>query len=499
MNISYKKLALILIFISTLIRIFFASQLEFGNDEVYYWLYAKYPAISHFDHPAFVGFFIKFFTLNLYFDSELAIRLAAIIPASCNMYVLFLIGKFLKNEFAGFMSVLLYNLSIYGFIISGTFILPDAPLLFFWLLSFYFLLQSLPDNPSKETNKLLMLGFFCMGCAIYSKYQAVYLIFGTLTYVLIFNRKWLKSTFFYLGFIFPIIAVGLIFYWNYQNDFISYTFHNDRVSLFSLSFNKDSFLREIVGQVVYNNPYIFVMIVVMMIAIIKKKFTVVKKQLWMFLLFAFPLIFTTIYLSISRDTLPHWSGISYITLLPLLALFLEGRKNIAKKLTIGLGVFALILFVLTLEINNGFILSTAKDKKPELIGRKDAIMDLYGWQQASEKVTKIIQEKDLNKLPIISDNWFPAAHIDYYIAKPNDMLVYGKGNLQQLHKYYWINKELPKLNDKEVLYITDSRNYKHPKDAFKKDNYRDTLLAVIPILRNKKIVKNVFLFKLIKE
>jgi len=499
MNISYQKATVVLIIISTLIRVFFANQLEFGNDEVYYWLYAKYPAISHFDHPAFVGFFIQFFTLNLYFDSELAIRLAAIIPASCNMYLLFLLGKHLKNELVGFLSVLLYNLSIYGFVISGIFILPDAPLLFFWLLSFYFLFRSLPEEPSKETNKLLLLGFFCMGCALYSKYQAVYLLFGTLAYVLIFNKKWLKSVFFYIGFIFPLMAIGLIFYWNYQNDFISYRFHNNRVSLFSFSFNKDSFLREIVGQIVYNNPYVFVMIFIMMIAIIKKKFIIVKKQLRMFFLFAFPLVFTTIYLSISRDTLPHWSGVSYITLLPLLALFLEGRKNIAKKLTIGLGVFTLILFVLTLEINNGFMLEADIDKKPELIGRKDAIMDLYGWQQTSEKISKIIQQENLNQLPIISDHWFPAAHIDYYIAKPNDMLVYGKGDLQQLHKYYWINKVSPKLNDKKVLYITDSRNYKHPKEAFKKDNYQDTLLTVIPILRSKKTVKNVFLYQLTKD
>ncbi|WP_438973013.1 ArnT family glycosyltransferase [Polaribacter sp.] len=499
MNISYKKLVLGLLFFSTLIRIFLATQLEFGNDEVYYWLYAKYPAISHFDHPPFVGFFIQFFTLNLYFDSELAIRLAAIIPASCNMYLLFLIGKFLKNDLVGLLSVLLYNLSIYGFVISGMFILPDAPLLFFWLLGFYFLIQSLPEQPTKHTRKLLLLGFLCIGCAIYSKYQAIYLVIGTVAYVFLFNRKWLKNIVFYLGFIFPIIAIGLIFYWNYQNDFISYTFHNDRVSLFSFSFNKDSFLREVLGQIVYNNPYIFVMIILMIIAIIKKKFLVAKMQLWMFLVFALPLIFTTIYLSISRDTLPHWSGVSYITLLPILAFFLEKRKNIAKKITVGLGVFILLLLALTFEINNGFLLPKNKETKPELIGRNDAIMDLYGWQQASEKIAKIIQEKGLEKLPIISDNWYPAAHIDYYIAQPNDMLLYGKGELPQLHKYYWVNKELPKLNHKKVFYITDSRNYKDPRELFKSDNYQDSLIITIPILRNKKTVKNIFFYQLSKN
>ena len=148
MRLSYQKSVFLLILISTFFRVFIASQLEFGNDEVYYWLYAKYPAISHFDHPPFVGFFIQFFTFNLTFDSELVIRLAAIIPASINLVILFLIGKQIKNEKTGFISVVLYNLNIYGLIISGTFILPDAPMLFFWLLSFYLFLQVLPSVPS---------------------------------------------------------------------------------------------------------------------------------------------------------------------------------------------------------------------------------------------------------------------------------------------------------------------------------------------------------------
>ena len=80
-----------------MLRLFLAGNLEFGNDEVYYWLYAKYPDLSHFDHPPMVGFFIQFFTGNLYFDSEFFIRLAAIIPTSINMYVVFLIGSYIKS------------------------------------------------------------------------------------------------------------------------------------------------------------------------------------------------------------------------------------------------------------------------------------------------------------------------------------------------------------------------------------------------------------------
>ncbi len=494
MNISFRKSAILLILISTLVRLFWANQLEFGNDEVYYWLYAKYPDLSHFDHPPFVGFFIQFFTFDLFFDSELAIRLAAIVPASINMYVLFLIGKRIKNEKTGFISVLLYNLSIYGLVISGTFILPDAPMLFFWLLSFYFLLQVLPYQPSKENRLKLWVAFFFIACAIYSKYQAVFLLFGVVIYVLLFNKKWLKEWGFYLSFLLPLIAVFLIFYWNYKNDFISYKFHNNRVSLFSLSFNKDSFLREVLGQMLYNNPYIFISLIVMLIAFFKKRLIIDVRLVYFFLTFSVPLIFTTVYLSLFKDTLPHWSGVSYMILLPVLAFYLSNKINIIKKLTIGLLSLVLFISFFSFEINKGWILPVKNASNKEKQGRKDVFNDMYGWKQAGDKIKEIVKTNNLNKLPIISNKWYPAAHIDYYIAKPNKMNVYGVGELSKIHKYYWINKKHPIFKRNKVLYITDSRNFKDPKLLYMKDYATFKLLETIPIKRNHKIVKYVFLY-----
>ena len=498
MQKSYRNYALLLIAISTFFRIFWASQLEFGNDEVYYWLYAKYPDISHFDHPGMVGFFIQFFSFNLFFDTELVIRLAAILPISIAMYIVYLIGVYIKDEFVGFLSVLLFNISIYGLIISGTFILPDAPMVLFWLLSFYFLIQVIPELPEKSSALKLFLGFLCVGLAIYSKYQAVYLLIGVCFYTLFFNRKWLRKGTFYLAFIFPVLSILLIFYWNYQNDFISYKFHNNRVSFLNLSFNKDAFLREILGQFLYTNPYIFVSIILMLIAFFKKKSIFNTKLTYFFLLFSLPLIATTIYLSISRDTLPHWSGVSYLTLLPLLAVYISHQKNIQRNLIRGFCFLMIVFTFVTLEINNGWFLPIPTSAKKETLSSQDALMDLYGWQQASEKVSKFLVAKKLTHLPIVSEKWFPAAHIHYYIARPNQMLVYGVGDLSAIHKYYWINKQQPILKNKEVLFITDSRNYKNPEEIFN-ENDDFQLLKTIAITRNKKAVKNVFIYLLIKD
>jgi len=497
MPISYKKVAILFIVFSTFVRLLISYFLEFGNDEVYYWLYAKYPAISHFDHPPMVGFFIQFFTGNLFFESEFFIRLASIIPASLSMYCIYLIGTFLKNSATGFLAVILYNLNFYGFIISGTFILPDSPMVFFWLISFFLFLQLLPKNPDEINNNIkLFFAFFFLGCAIYSKYQAVYLLFAVVLFVIFFNSKWLKSKAFYLGLLFPFIAIFLIFYWNYSNDFISFKFHNNRVSIFSLNFNKQSFFREILGQIVYTNPYVFFVIVVALLNI--KKRNIDSDYNAFFLLTSIPLIVTTIYLSLFKNTLPHWSGISYLTLIPLGAAQLVNKNRIEKKLLIFFAVLSLIFMVGLFVINSGFLIPKITSLKIEEQGRKDVFMDLYGWKQTSEKVNNILEKENLTHLPIVSKGWFPTAHIDYYIARPNKMNVFALGNLPEIHKYYWINKCRFDKDFKEALYITDSRNFTNPEDIlsdFKIQKPIDT----IPVIREKNTVKNVFIYLIKKD
>ena len=101
---NYKKFLLFLVIISFVIRAFLASILELTNDEVNYWLYALYPSLSHFDHPPMVGFFIQFTTANLMFDKEFFLRLSSVILGGFNTWLIFLIGKKLKDEAAGFFA-----------------------------------------------------------------------------------------------------------------------------------------------------------------------------------------------------------------------------------------------------------------------------------------------------------------------------------------------------------------------------------------------------------
>ena len=103
-----------LLVVSTVVRGIIAATIEFGNDEVYYWTYALYPDWSHYDHPPMVGYMIQLFSLNLLFDSEFFIRLASVVFMTAETYILFRIGKEIKNARIGLFAALLYTASIYG-------------------------------------------------------------------------------------------------------------------------------------------------------------------------------------------------------------------------------------------------------------------------------------------------------------------------------------------------------------------------------------------------
>lgn len=472
-------------------------MIEFGNDEVYYWLYALQPDISHFDHPPMVGFFIQFFTANLYFDSELWIRLAAIIPSGISMWAIYKIGSLLKGTKAGLFSVLLYHLSIYGFVISGIFILPDSPLVLFWLLAFYYFLRVLPFEPDREKGKFFLLAMFFVGLALYSKYQAVFLLLGVVVYIVLFRKSWLQSYYLYLGFLFPLLAVGLIFYWNYTNDFISFTFHGNRVSLLSLDFKLKYFFKEVIGQFVYNNPYVVVILICALLAFVKKRVFIEKSILYFFLLSSLPLIVTVLYLSLYKSTLPHWSGVAYLTLIPLGGAYLSSINSKIKPLLYGILGLCMLVFLTANIVNRGWLLPVEKTVDNTKLGKKDFTLDMYGWRQSAEKINIFINEnKELSALPIVIDQWYPGSHIDYYYAKPFDKKLAPLGSLKNIHKYYWSRGE-DFTEPEEAIFITDSKNHKDPKAVYK--NYKTIeLRKKIDISRNRIVVKHVFVYYLKK-
>jgi len=505
-NKKYSNYVIYIIIISTLVRGLLAGFLELGNDEVYYRLYALYPDWSHFDHPLMVGLLIQLSTFNLLFQSEFFLRLGSIIIGAINLWIIFKIGVRLKDYRTGYYASLIYSASVYSSIITGVFILPDTPQSLFWLWAVYFALNTLskyPKTPLLGTN-MLKIGII-IGLGILSKYTTIFLWFGIGVYILFYNRAWLKSRWLYYSIISTIILSLPILIWNIQNDFISFTFHSNRVDMSGYSINLNYFLTELSGEILYNNPINFALIIIGIIAAFRGKLHINKEHIRVLLLLGLPIIITFLVFSLFRSTLPHWTAPGYTALIPIAAVYLSQHSKAKNKMPtviiLSLTLLITIIVVGLAQINTGFI-RIDKTTEYHRIGKNDPSLDMYGYNYVGKAFQDIVKQDiaDGNMAEnsiYVGSNWFPLANYDYYAATPAGMASFGIGNLSNIHKYAWINKKQGGFKvGMDAYYITDSKEYHKPDKIFY-EYFTEVIPAdTIQIYRNGEIAKRAFIFRM---
>ncbi|MBP5642867.1 MAG: glycosyltransferase family 39 protein [Bacteroidales bacterium] len=462
-----------LLIISALVRGFLATVIEFGNDEVYYWTYAMYPDWSHFDHPGMVGWLMQIFSLNLLFHSEFALRLSSIIFMTIDTYIIYRLGCLVKNKLAGFYAALLYTASLYCFIITGVFIMPDTPLMMFTLLAIWcFTLSFL----AQRNASLLLAGLFA-GLALLSKYSAVFIWAGVGLYVLIYDRKQLKNKYLYLSALISVVCMLPVLIWNVQNDFISFTFHGDRVSLFGPLQPLD-FVAEIAGELGYNNPINYVLIIIALVVFFRGRKYLDSTCGRLLLCFALPFIAVFWFFSLTRPILPHWSAPAFSVLLLFPASYLAEKQSITgktdklpKSIVATLTLLIFVLFFGVMEIETGIVPLRFGERANtvQYYGEGDFTTTIYGWRSIKDDFQKIrkqrVEECQMKETDgMIGLQWFPMANFDYYVANPLGINMYGLRDIDKIHKYYWINEYRGGLQKgADYWFLNESSDYYAPE------------------------------------
>ena len=501
-NQNINKLLIGLLAVSAIVRGVLAAWMEFGNDEVYYWTYALYPNWSHFDHPPMVGWVIQLFSLNLLLDSEFFIRLASVVIMTANTYIIYRIVKDLKDATTGFYAALLYTTSIYTFVITGIFIMPDTPLMLFWLLAVWMAVIYFKRLPTQQhSNSYMVLFGAFAGLAMLSKYSGIFLWVGMVLYILVFDRRPLKTWAFYCALLISLCAVMPVILWNIGNNFISFRFHGERVGGSSVNFG--TFGTELAGEFFYNSPVIFVMAIIAVIAAFKKRIHIEKSAQRLILCIALPMIAVFWVFSLMRPTLPHWNAPAFTLLIVLISCYLRDKnptsEKLPKSITAALCFLLLTLVIGVAEIKTGFI-PLDRHSKPEEIGRDDFTVDMYGWRQLGEKFADFRAEKIAEGVMndedgIVANQWFPLANLDYYVARPLGLRVMGLGWPEFLHEYLWINEKRGGFHlGENFWFLSDSRYPKDPTTTYQWYFKEIELVGTIEIDRCGKPAKNFFVY-----
>jgi Dolichyl-phosphate-mannose-protein mannosyltransferase len=505
-ELNYQKKVILLIAISTLLRVVIASSLELGNSEVYYWAFAQHLQWNYFDHPPMVAWLIRLTTVNLLLHREIFVRLGAILGSAICTWLIFRLGTTINNLKTGWLAALLYTSSIYGSMAAGTFILPDSPQMVFWLYSLLLLTKiSRSDLFNPKVNLLWCLFGIMSGLCIMSKVHGVFLWLGVILYIIFINRSWLKYPGIYLAALITLIIVSPIIIWNLQNNFITYQFHSSRVSLSAGTIHFNAFIKQLLAVILITNPINFFLICRSLPLAFKRELPVEKKDIRLLLCCSLPLIAILLFISLFRETYPHWPGPAYSTLLILPAIRMAASKNKFSFIpnVMKLAIAFIILLAASETILTNYFPGTSSDEKNGIyLGKGDNSLDMYGWLEAGIKFDSLYRNDVSKKIMppgalIIVTGWYPAAHIDYYITNLTKQETFGIGNISDLHQYYWMNVyKKPLEKGDSAYYIVPSNLFDYKTfDKMTGSFMQYEMPLVISQFRSGIICKEVYVFR----
>jgi hypothetical protein len=497
---SYTRQAVLVIVLFFVMKAIVAFTMELGGDEAYYWLYSQDLKMNYFDHPPMVGLWIRLFTANLSLQYiEGFVRLGSLLGCAISSWFIFKTCSILHSERAGFIGVCLYNISIYSAITAGLLIMPDSPQMVFYTASLL-LLVYITTNENKWTYWILF--GLAAGLCIMSKVHGVFTWVGLGLYIIFNKRKWLLKPQLYVALLVSLIISMPILLWNIQYDFATYKFHGDRVTIHDGTINAYSFGREIISQLFFNNPFNVLLIIAALFAYKKNKLTRLE-ALSIFNFIGISLAGLLLLISLFRDTtLPHWSGPAYIALIPLAAIHLARKRNVGRlplmvKASIAGFIIALIGWQILLYGYPGTYGST----NDFILGKGDVSIDKYGRKKAGETFNKWYTKEVAVGMfpantPVVYYKWW-AAHIDYYFCHPNNIQMIGLGDMNNLHEYMWMNNiRSQKVNLSTAICITPSEDRDDMQEHYSPYYERIDSVSVIKSYRNKKQVRNFFIYRL---
>lgn len=409
----FKRLApwqatLWLVSATTLLRLLASACVGLSTDEAHYALYGLHLDWSYFDHPSMIGW-LQAIALQ-FGSSDLAMRIIPVLLFSSASLVLYRLTLTLfpnESPWTGFVSVLLMQSAVM-FQLIGMSMLPDSPLLLLGLLALLALHGAVTTG---QVRYWLWLGLW-LGLAGVSKYTAVSLII-TVLLALSFSRQWrqLRSPGPWLALLTGALLIMPVLYWNYRHEWISFLYQlhhgtanpNWKASRLALSQ---------LAQLIVYGPGIYVFGLIAIVAGLREwRDTGVQ----LCLALALPVLLLFGWNSGYEMTLPHWTSLGWIAVLPLLALWLLRNWSRARWVRVGIRISAVYALLLLSVVLSEFLFSW-----PAFPDNRNPLRDIYGWEQAAQHAEKLRAEmaETPGAPPVLfTENWTYASRLAWY-ARP---------------------------------------------------------------------------------
>jgi len=403
------------LFFYTLFNAVSNQFMHFYSDENYYWLWSKKLDFSYFDHPPMVAYIIK--ATTLFSDEAFFVRLGAVFMVSASAYLLYTLAKKMFDERTALYTFYIYISSIIV-IAASTLMTPDIPLMFFTTLLLYSAYRYLDE----DNKKFALLTGFAAGAMMLSKYTGILIIFTLLVYIILYKRQVLKDKYFYAALAIATILFSPVLYWNYLNDFISFTFQLEHGMSEEKVLKPDEFFKFFAAQFALFHP---LYLLPLLYFIFKDKDRFSQKKVYLLLPFLFTLAFFS-YHSAFKYANAQWAGPAYLSAAILLGYYLA-KYEYKKLLFIALSLSMFILIALKTPLGAMYL-------KP--IQKVHARLGKINHFDAEIKALNL----DIDSYDYILIDDYHGSEVPYYFKKYNNILVLNTARFSNFN--IWRRKDL---------------------------------------------------------
>jgi len=212
------RAALLIVALMAAFRIAVASHIPLTEDESYYWLWSRHPALGYVDHPPMVAWLIA---LTASFGrNELSIRLPFIL---CEAFAAISLGYtalcLSGSARAAGATAIIFTLIPQTRLVVGE-ALPDGPYLLFWSLTLFFAARAATRMRASD---MLLLGI-ALGGALLSRAFSFSLLAGLVIFAsLPANRRMWRHGFGMALFVAALLYAPFVF-WNATHGWANFSF-----------------------------------------------------------------------------------------------------------------------------------------------------------------------------------------------------------------------------------------------------------------------------------
>jgi hypothetical protein len=236
------------------------------------------------------------------------------------------------GEREGLVAVLFLTISPVFSLSSGSWVLPDGPLLCALAAAGYCLSRVLLD-PAAERDawRWWLAAGVATGAAFLSKYQAVLFVAGAFLFLLVTpaQRRWLRRPQPYVSLVIAGAMFVPVIVWNARHAWASFAFQLGRASsphhVDALQ-RVAAWGRNVAGQAAWILPWIWLPLVVVMIGAFRRRPRDDRYEFFAWLAVVPITLFTAASLG-GQPGLPHWPAPGYLFLFPLLGAAVIGQAD----------------------------------------------------------------------------------------------------------------------------------------------------------------------------